>query len=565
MSNQQQNGRGQGGGTLQALAARAAAFAHTRAGVVTLAACAVVLCVLLGFGGYTLVSGAAAGAEPASSAAESQAASEPEADSAYDASANAIDVEQYSGTILPETEDAGTDYIDNTLFIGDSNTVRYMSYGFITLKNGIGVIGMGAGSIKTLECAKFQGLGMITVPQAVKVMQPQRVVFGFGTNDLTGDCSAYIQNYEKGIKAAYDAYPYFDVIVSAIPPVDKYRSYPSVTMQNIDKFNAALVEMCERNGWKFLNISEVLKNESTGFAKTEYTISDGLHLSKEGCTALFQYFRTHAWITEDRRPKPLSQVPKRLETPPDLIVKDPLKIEGEVPDLSSSKTAKVEITFVAGEGGTIEGALEQSVEVGAQCSTVVAKPKEGYVFAGWSCTVGRIEDVSNPSLTFTVPGGDNYGGIFVTASFKKEGCSVSFSVSATDGSSGGVFVEGGSTSSSITVSVSSGQTASVRFRPATGYVVVTEGAAYTAKSNGDGTYTISVANVTEDKQVAVKVQPLIAATPTPSPSPTPSPAPSAPPATETPTEPPATETPVESPEPETPDLPIDFPGFGGLS
>ena len=31
-------------------------------------------------------------------------------------------------TILPQTADAGRSYVDDTLFIGDSNTVRYTMY-----------------------------------------------------------------------------------------------------------------------------------------------------------------------------------------------------------------------------------------------------------------------------------------------------------------------------------------------------------------------------------------------------------------------------------------------------
>ena len=48
------------------------------------------------------------------------------AEATYDAAANVIDVTKYEGTILAETQDAGQDYIDSTLFLGDSNTARFM-------------------------------------------------------------------------------------------------------------------------------------------------------------------------------------------------------------------------------------------------------------------------------------------------------------------------------------------------------------------------------------------------------------------------------------------------------
>lgn len=35
----------------------------------------------------------------------------------------------------------------------------------------------------------------------------------------------------------------------------------------------------------------------------DYTLSDGVHLSKEAVTAYFTYVRTHAYVTQDRRPE----------------------------------------------------------------------------------------------------------------------------------------------------------------------------------------------------------------------------------------------------------------------
>ena len=65
------------------------------------------------------------------------------------------------GTVLPQTEDAGRSYIDETLFIGDSNTARYLMYAdetgedFTYLDKNIGVVSLGAGSITSLKCEKF--------------------------------------------------------------------------------------------------------------------------------------------------------------------------------------------------------------------------------------------------------------------------------------------------------------------------------------------------------------------------------------------------------------------------
>ena len=56
------------------------------------------------------------------------------------------------GTVLPQTEDAGRSYVDETLFIGDSNTARYLMYAdetgeaFTSLDNNIGVVSIYSGT-----------------------------------------------------------------------------------------------------------------------------------------------------------------------------------------------------------------------------------------------------------------------------------------------------------------------------------------------------------------------------------------------------------------------------------
>ena len=121
-------------------------------------------------------------------------------------------------TVLPETADAGRSYVEETLFIGDSNTVRYMMYAdetgtaFTSLKNNIGVVSMGVGDIPTLKCEQFKGDSqMYTIPDAVAKLKPKRIIICFGTNNLKGsstDAKEFIASYQKGLKAITDAWPY---------------------------------------------------------------------------------------------------------------------------------------------------------------------------------------------------------------------------------------------------------------------------------------------------------------------------------------------------------------------
>lgn len=322
------------------------------------------------------------------------------------------------GTVLPAGADAGRSYLDETLFIGDSNTARYLLYAddtgtaFTSLSNNIGVVSMGAGAITTLKCEKFKGSStMYTVPESVAMLKPKRIIICYGTNNLSGastDATRFIATYLQGLQAIRQAWSYCDIIVSAIPPLDKQRENTNLTMTQVDAYNAALVQMCEENGFKFLNSAEVLRDDTTGWAKTDYTLSDGVHLSKKAVEAYFTYVRTHAYQTEDRRPQPLGSIPQPDGVPANLITKDPIAVRG----------AKVPLEFVAEHGGKLSGTTSQLVKKGATAGAVTAVPDAGFVFAGWTASSGG--SYSSESLSFTMPQDADAGGVVLTAHFKAD-------------------------------------------------------------------------------------------------------------------------------------------------
>lgn len=248
----------------------------------------------------------------------------------YDKDAHAIPTGKYAGTILEEGEDAGDDYVEETLFIGDSNTERmlhYRSVTGVTMSNGIGIESMGIGSVPGLRCVRFSGLADMTIPQAVAIMQPRRIVITFGTNNVGGYVDSFVKQYKTALDLISDAYPYADIIIGSVFPISQGCRYGMITQAGVDEFNLALVELAKQEGLKFLNWSEAIKDEKTGYAKAGAMIGDGVHVSEEGMKALFKYFRTHSHITEDTRPKPLKAIPTRLPTPEGLFPK---------PDRSSS-------------------------------------------------------------------------------------------------------------------------------------------------------------------------------------------------------------------------------------
>ena len=303
-----------------------------------LALCSVMLLVSVGIS-LVLIGGIDLGGADAQSVSTVDSASMV-VESGYNKEENTIDTQAYTSTILEQTSDAGDSYVDETLFLGDSNTARmYRMFDYCSYDNAIGSVGMTAKSLVTFACVQVStSSGYITMPQAVAKLQPRRVILTFGTNDLNPGYKAadFVKNYRPGIEAIVTAYPSVDIIVNAIPPIGQQHSNQSLTQTQVDEYNKALVEMCQEKDWKFLNSAEVLKDSVTGYAKSGYVeTSDGIHLTRTAMDALFTYIRTHSYITEDDRPA-LTTIPKHTG--------DKDAVVYTVPVVSSSSTATATAT-----------------------------------------------------------------------------------------------------------------------------------------------------------------------------------------------------------------------------
>lgn len=306
-------------------------------------------------------------------------------ESGYNKDQNTIDQTQYSSTILEESEDAGQDYVDETLFLGDSNTARmYRMFDYCSYDNAIGSVGMSARSLATYACVQLQGYSnYVTMAKAVSLMQPRRVILTFGTNDLSPSYSAqdFVENYQEGIESIVEAYPSVDIIVNAIPPLGQTHSNQNLTQTQVDEYNKALVEMCQEQGWKFLNSAEVLKDSSTGYAKSGYVeASDGIHLTRAAMEALFDYVRTHSYITEDDRP----------------TVKNVAKHVGDK-DVSTSTAASVTNTAPS------SSAAPSTSEPASSSEEVVATPPPQESVPSSSSESSSIPESSTSSESSSVP------------------------------------------------------------------------------------------------------------------------------------------------------------------
>ena len=363
-----------------------------------------VLAVLLTFGITTILL-KKGGGEPAPSVSESVA----DPTSGEDLSGH-YQIDNASTALLTETADAGTDYLNDTLFLGDSNTVRLYNNGLISLqqfcaKEGIGTqVALNEGIVTFKKDSNHY-----TIPQAVAMMKPRRVVMTFGTNDTGMEVSDFIAHYTALIQAIQQSYPYTDIIVNTVPPVPAdHSNYPHMDQAKIDDFNMALLDLCEQLGVRFLNSAEALKG-SDGYGIADYYTSGDIHLKSAGLKAVLNYLRTHALQTEDRRPD-TNNIPTRtmeyVSNPSSAVAAPSSEAvsssESQAESASSSESSSSESTsenkkFEAryrvdkNGGGTLSvgndtgnSSVTYTVTDPDKSITVTAVPAEGHVFVKWS-------------------------------------------------------------------------------------------------------------------------------------------------------------------------------------
>lgn len=363
-----------------------------------------VLAVLLTFGITTILL-KKGGGEPAPSVSESVA----DPTSGGDLSGH-YQIDNASTALLTETADAGTDYLNDTLFLGDSNTVRLYNNGLISLqqfcaKEGIGTqVALNEGIVTFKKDSNHY-----TIPQAVAMMKPRRVVMTFGTNDTGMEVSDFIAHYTALIQAIQQSYPYTDIIVNTVPPVPAdHSNYPHMDQAKIDDFNMALLDLCEQLGVRFLNSAEALKG-SDGYGIADYYTSGDIHLKSAGLKAVLNYLRTHALQTEDRRPD-TNNIPTRtmeyVSNPSSAVAAPSSEAvsssESQAESASSSESSSSESTsenkkFEAryrvdkNGGGTLSvgndtgnSSVTYTVTDPDKSITVTAVPAEGHVFVKWS-------------------------------------------------------------------------------------------------------------------------------------------------------------------------------------
>lgn len=300
-----------------------------------------------------------------------------------------LDLSKYGDAVLAKTDDAGQKYIDETLFVGDTNTYYYYKNALLDLDHVLGVENLKIQDFTTDKSIYFKkDNNAYSIPEAIAMMKPRRVIMMMGTANLDGsmEASEFIEKYKAAVDAIKAAYPHTDLIVAAVPPISKDHSRaPEASMETVNAFNEALAQMCVDNDLKFLNITEDLLG-SDGYGKASYFRPGDLYMKKDGLLSIMDYARCHALDTEDRRPDTNNIPTRRTGTAgndTDMTDKEDKE--------DSDKTFTAQYNVDKKVGGTLESGDQKGVtslsfkDLNKDSKiTVKAVPAKGYKFLKWS-------------------------------------------------------------------------------------------------------------------------------------------------------------------------------------
>ena len=201
-------------------------------------------------------------------------------------------------------------FFDDTVFVGDSVSLKLNLYVSAQRKTDSTFMGtaqfLTPGSYGTGNELKELGSENSVHPSyngtemyladAIEAMGAKKVFIMLGMNDIAvyGNDGA-VKNMETVLAQIKEKNPDTAIYVQSMTPIVGTAQTVSLTNENLDIYNAGLKAMCEQNGYTYLDVASVMKDDE-GNLKREYCSDPdnmGVHFTDEGCKVWIDYLRTH--------------------------------------------------------------------------------------------------------------------------------------------------------------------------------------------------------------------------------------------------------------------------------
>lgn len=166
---------------------------------------------------------------------------------------------------------------DNCAFVGNSTFEGLYKFGVITHGTFFTRVGLNILSVYTQTTAT----GSVPIIDELNTGSYEAVILMFGENELGWpNINTFIQKYSELLDDVWARQPGCEIFIMGIPPVSNAVSFSSttgVTNENIQLYNAQLVDLATRRGCNFVTVPDALMT-ADGSLPAEAS-SDGLHLN----------------------------------------------------------------------------------------------------------------------------------------------------------------------------------------------------------------------------------------------------------------------------------------------
>ncbi len=205
-----------------------------------------------------------------------------------------------SPAIVPEQPVPVDDsYFDDAVFIGDSRMEGFRNASGITSGTFFTSVGMSLSSMAG-DAIISDGSSNITVAAALSGGYYRKIYIMCGANDLGEyDWDNFRENLISVTARFRELQP--DAIMYLCSCIyveeDKVTTGYYVNNENVDKLNSILLEVCEEEGYYYLDLNEALSN---GYGSLiEGASADGIHLNESYCKMMLDYLKTHYIPVDD--------------------------------------------------------------------------------------------------------------------------------------------------------------------------------------------------------------------------------------------------------------------------
>ena len=209
---------------------------------------------------------------------------------------------------LPESPDAGAEYLNAMYFFGESTTAHLRARGVLSGGTKTDRVWADESGTRMLS-SRITSLPIVypptgehlSVSEACRCARPPYLVLSFGLNGVmkfAADRDLYLNSYGRLIEAVQQASPETRILVQTVYPVARADAY-SVDVDTLNAYilrlNEWLPALAERyENLRVVDTASVLRGED-GRLLSSFAEPDGIHLTRAAYEAVLGYLRTHAW------------------------------------------------------------------------------------------------------------------------------------------------------------------------------------------------------------------------------------------------------------------------------